>query len=188
MSAVIIVMFGFIFQILDGGYGSWVYHFPKNCTNPDKAKKFQTAPHKVRRSAPASLKPLSTPKTSTIYPELNKDTDPKPVPALIPLPETSPSVVTCGNVQINIPPSPQTIQINQWGQDQPPPPLFTPTTFVSPRPAGKPRGDGSLEITDVYDMADQPSDPPNGTSVSSHGLRSQDNGVIPVSKSQPYMV
>ena len=101
----------------------------------------------MRRSAPAALLPLSTTKAAAIYPELNKDTEPKPLPPVlaveeplvvptppvstlpgppvstVPPPESlstgvQPSVVTCGNVQISMPQSPQTIQINQWNQEK----------------------------------------------------------------------
>ena len=101
----------------------------------------------MRRSAPAALLPLSNTKTAAIYPELNKDTEPKPLPPVlaveelvvvptppgstlpgppvstVPPPESlstgvQPSVVTCGNVQISMPQSPQTIQINQWNQEK----------------------------------------------------------------------
>ena len=136
---------------MDGGYCSWVYHFPKHCTNPDRAKKPKAAVPKVRRSAPASLRPRTT--APAIYPLLNHDTEPKPISLIPPAalsvsqPETppdtvslpphtfpsgpisststilpsgasTPSIVTCGNVQISMPQSPQTIQINQWNQDQ----------------------------------------------------------------------
>ena len=91
----------------------------------------------MRRSAPASLLPLTTTKAAAIYPELNKDTEPKPLPPvpvveeplpIVPMVAASaptptagggpPSVVTCGNVQISMPQSPQTIQINQWNQEK----------------------------------------------------------------------
>ena len=156
-------------QVLDGGYSSWVYHFPKHCTNPDRAKKAKAAPPKTRRSAPESLRPLNTAvKAPAIYPLLTADAEPKPIPlslppqqtplpAAIPTPtadvtnfagpavsvsgtsgtkslqrrhsevpaansggsnNSSPSIVTCGNVQISMPQSPQTIQINQWNQEK----------------------------------------------------------------------
>ena len=129
------------FQVLDGGYASWVYHFPKHCTNPDRARKIKPAKAKVRHSAPASLLPLTTAKAAAIYPELNKDTEPKPLPPVHAVGDLTPaidtnataaalaaaaaasaasqqSVVTCGNVQISMPQSPQTIQINQWNQEK----------------------------------------------------------------------
>lgn len=97
-----------------------MYHFPKHCTNPDRARKLKPVA-KTRRSAPASLLPLTPAKAAAIYPELNKETEPKPLPPAVLSPEEpapAASVVTCGNVQISMPQSPQTIQINQWNQEQ----------------------------------------------------------------------
>ena len=133
--------------MLDGGYESWVHHFPKNCTNPDKVTAKVLKPKHVvkRKTVPSSLpRTLSDVKATPIYPALNKDAEPKPTLLTKNKAEQVAAIETAPSVVINMQQPPQTIQIKQW-TDEKPKSYPSQHTVVDTKP-----NKGSFKVTDVY--------------------------------------